>query len=202
MSNEQRQKITRYGLGCAAAILAVYFLLTHIHEPVVFFASLFFLVICATDALYGKIHNITTLSLLIVGLWFNLRVGGLSGGALALAGMATGLLLLIVPYLMGGMGGGDLKALAALGSLLGPGPILQVFVIAALIGGAMGLLHLAVSDDPLQRLSRWWTNGWRLIKGVQPSMPGTQEPKATVKYSYGPAIAFGFFAFISWGGLL
>lgn len=202
MNSDLKQKITRYGLGLAASVLAVYFLLTHSREPVVFFASLFFLVICTTDTLQGKIPNLATLSLLIVGLWFNIRSGGLPGGALALTGIVTGLLLLSVPYLMGGMGAGDLKALAALGGLLGPGAILQVFILAGLIGGGMALCHLALTDNPMERLQSWrrviWTAGCCRL----PARAEKAKDIAIIKYSYGPAIAFGFFAFISWGGLV
>lgn len=202
MNNDKRQKTTRYGMGLAASILAVYFLLTHSREPVVFFASLFFLVICATDTLQGKIPNLATLSLLLVGLWFNLRSNGLSGLALSVAGLLAGLALLIVPYLLGGMGGGDIKALAALGALLGPESVLQVFFLAGLIGGGMAMFHLAVSDNPLERLRSWKANSWRVINGIQPQMPDKSEATARIRYPYGPAIAFGFFAFIHWGGLV
>lgn len=202
MTSDQRQKITSYGLGLTASILAVYFLLTHSREPIVFFASLFFLVICVTDTLQSKIPNLATLSLLLVGFWFNLRSNGLSGLALSVAGLLAGLALLIVPYLMGGMGAGDLKAMAALGALLGPAAVLQVVFLAGLIGGGMAVLHLAASDKPLERLQSWKANSWRAINGIQPPPPNQGAAKARIKYSYGPAIAFGFFAFISWGGLV
>lgn len=196
------QKIISYSFGLSASILAVYFLLTHSREPITFFASLFFLIICATDTLLGKIPNLATLSLLLVGLWFNFRSNGLSGLALSMAGLLTGLALLIVPYLMGGMGAGDIKALAALGALLGPGPVLQVFFLGGLIGGGMAMIYLAVSDNPLERLRSWKANSWRVINRIQPFKPDSSKAKLRVKYSYGPAIAFGFFAFITWGGLV
>lgn len=203
MTNGQRQKIASYGFGLAAAFLALYFLITSSRVPVVFFASLFFLVICTTDALQGKIPNLATLALLLIGLWFNFRSGGFPGLALALAGLLTGLALLIIPYLLGGMGAGDVKALAALGALLGPGPVLQVFVIAGLIGGAMALTHVALSDRPLARLGRWRAAIWLvIINGAAMPSPEPVREAERIKYSYGPAIAFGFFAFISWGGLI
>lgn len=202
MNSERRQKATSYGLGLAASAVAVYFLLTSNREPVVFFASLFFLIICITDTLQGKIPNLATFGLLSIGLWHNLQTGGLPGLLLALGGLLVGLALLIVPYLLGGMGGGDLKALAALGSLLGPGAILQVFILAGLIGGGMALLHLAVSGNPMERLRSWRTTSWLVVHGIRPPLPDQDQAMARIKYSYGPAIAFGFFAFISWGGLV
>jgi prepilin peptidase CpaA len=202
MNTDHRQKLTRYALGLTAWALALYFLLTHSREPVVFFASLFFLVICATDTLRSKIPNLATLSLLLIGVGYHLRANGIQGGGLALAGIFTGLALLIVPYLLGGMGAGDLKALAALGALLGPIDIFQVFLFTGIIGGAMALLHLAMSGNPLERLISWRETIRRLLyRDLPPRTEASRNP-TRIKYSYGPAIAFGFFAFVSWGGLL
>ena len=203
MQNDHRQKIIRYGLGFSAWTLALYFLLAHNREPVIFFASLFFLVICVTDTLQGKIPNTANLCLLLIGVGYHLQTDGLTGGGLALAGLLTGLALFIVPYLLGGMGGGDLKALAALGALLGPSDIFQVFLLTGLIGGAMALIHLAMSDNLWTRLRSWRSSVREVL--VNRGLPSGRETSLTpsrIKYSYGPAIAFGFFAFISWGGLL
>lgn len=202
MTSDLKQKTASYGLGFAASSLAVYFLLTHSREPIVFFASLFFLIICVTDTLQGKIPNLATLSLLLVGLWFNFQLSGLSGLTQSVAGLLIGLALLMVPYLMGGMGAGDLKTLAALGALIGPVAILQVFFLAGLIGGSMAMLYLAMRDKPLEQLRLWKANSRRIINGIRPPMPDSEEAKVRIKYSYGPAIAFGFFAFVRWGGLV
>lgn len=202
MKFDQRQKITRYALGFGASALALYFLLAHSSEPVVFFASLFLLIISITDTLRGKIPNLATLTLVIVGLGYNLRSGGLTGGVLSAAGLLTGLALFLAPYLMGGIGGGDIKALAALGALIGPIAIFQVFLLTGLIGGAMALLHLALSQNPGARLRSWREKTWCLVNRDHVNNKGMTQTQPRIKYSYGPAIAFGFFAFISWGGLV
>ncbi len=108
-----------------------------------------------SPTLCRAIPNTATLCLLLIGLGYHLQTYGLRGGGLALAGLLAGLALFIVPYLMGGVGGGDLKAMAALGALLGPSDIFQVFLLTGLIGGAMALIHLAMSDNPLTRLRSW-----------------------------------------------
>jgi prepilin peptidase CpaA len=195
------QKIPHYTFGLSAIAWAGYFLLTHAHEPIIFFASLFFLVICTTDTLRSKIPNMATFTLVLVGLGFHVQTGGILGGATAIAGLLVGLGLLIIPYLLGGMGAGDVKALAALGSLLGPGDIFQVFLISGLFGGAMALCHLALSRNLKATLRSWLTASWLIITNQQLARKDPGEPDMRVKYPYGAAIAFGFFAFISWGGL-
>lgn len=201
INGEQWQKIPRYVFGLSAFGLAGYFLLAHVHEPVVFFASLFFMVICITDTLQSRIPNMATFTLILIGLGYHLQTGGVSGGVMAVVGLLVGLTLLIVPYLMGGMGAGDVKALAALGALLGPGDIFQVFIFSGLIGGVMALAHLAFSGNLQGRLRSWLATGWLVITGQ--GLPGktVDGADAKIKYPYGAAIALGFFAFISWGGL-
>ena len=58
---------------------------------------------------------------------------------IGMLGMLTGFGLLIVPWLMHGMGAGDVKLLAAIGVWLGPGLTLYSFGLGALIGGATGI---------------------------------------------------------------
>ncbi|MDT8335291.1 MAG: A24 family peptidase [Desulfurivibrionaceae bacterium] len=198
--SDYRQQIPRYFFGFAALALAGYFLLVHSREPVVFFASLFFLVICVTDTFQSRIPNLAILSLVMVGFGYNLLTAGMPGGATALAGMLAGLALLLPFYLMGGMGGGDVKALAALGALLGPADIFQVFLIAGLIGGGMALVHLAFSKN-LKRILRNWRTDFMLLL-VNRRLPERAAGRAADKYQYGAAIAFGFFVFVTWGGLL
>ncbi|MDR9501927.1 MAG: prepilin peptidase [Desulfurivibrionaceae bacterium] len=196
------QQVPHYLFGLSAVGLALYFLLAHPREPVIFFASLFFLVICTTDTILSKIPNLATLVLVLVGFGYHLLSGGLPGGATALAGMLTGLALLLLPYLLGGMGAGDVKALAALGCLLGPVDIVQVFLFTGLIGGAMALVHLAVSPHLKSRLRSWLAAASQVIRGLGLPRREAGAAESRIKYPYGSAIAFGFFTFVNWGGLL
>ncbi|MDA3971062.1 MAG: prepilin peptidase [Desulfobulbaceae bacterium] len=201
MNGDYRQEIPRYLFGISALSLAGYSLLTHVHEPVIFFASLFFLVICTTDTLHSRIPNLATFTLVLVGFGYQIQAGGLLGGAMALLGLLLGLALLLTPYLLGGMGAGDVKALAALGALLGPGDIFQVFLFSGLIGGGMALVHLALGKDLKSRLRSWLTTGWLFFTTHHIPSKAADVADTRMKYPYGAAIAFGFFAFISWGGM-
>ena len=61
--------------------------------------------------------------------------GGRHGLAMAAAGLAVGFLLLLPFHWCGAMGGGDVKLMAAYGSLLGPSGILLAALFAAVFGG-------------------------------------------------------------------
>jgi prepilin peptidase CpaA len=96
-----------------------------------------------TDILKFKVHNVVTLPLLLLGLAYHGFMGGWPGFVLSLVGAAVGFGLLLVFYLMGGIGAGDVKLLTALGAWLQlPWLVLWVFLAASLAAGiyALGLI--------------------------------------------------------------
>lgn len=164
-------------------------------------ASLFFAMICLIDTLQSKIPNLANASLAIAGLALNFYASGTKGLAAGGLGMLAGLALLIVPYLMGGFGAGDVKALAALGALVGPKPILQIFVYMALFGGIFAILHYIANRNITEKMTQWWTalkvaamtSDPRLLK------PEKEEP---LRFPYAAAIALGYYTWLVRGDLL
>ena len=61
--------------------------------------------------------------------------GGWRSLGMAAAGAAVGFLLLLPFHLLGAMGGGDVKLMAAYGAVFGPAGILIAGVFAAVFGG-------------------------------------------------------------------
>ena len=195
------KNIPRLVSGLTAMLLAAYFLF-HGGSLPVFLASSFLLLICLTDTLHSRIPNLFTLGLTLVGLTYNLAVAGLAGLTTSVSGLAAGLALLLIPYLMGGMGAGDVKALAALGALLGPQAILIVFAYTGLVGGVMAIVHYLFNRDlvskclaGLRALRLFFYT--RKFSDITPSRNGEQ-----LRFPYAAAIAFGYFAFITWGAPL
>ena len=91
------------------------------------------LIICTvTDLLYQKIYNLVLIPALLFALAYNLYISGWMGLSQSLLGLMIGLLILIVPFALGGIGAGDVKLLGFIGALKG-----AVFVIYSAIG--MGL---------------------------------------------------------------
>lgn len=197
------KNIVRFTTGGAAVACSMYFAVVEGASNVtVLLASLFILTICITDTLHAKITNIANLGLILAGTSYNLYLAGFSGLITSIIGLITGFLLLIIPYLMGGMGAGDVKALAALGALLGPVNVLQVFLYVALVGGAMAILHYAMADNFINKCRSLFTTLRTFVytRNFDLLIPDRQGER--LRFPYAAAIGFGFFAFVQWGPLI
>ena len=72
-----------------------------------------------TDMMYRKIFNSLTFPAMILGLTFNWIYYGPAGLKLSILGLLAGFAVSFVIYLLGGIGAGDVKFLAAMGSITG-----------------------------------------------------------------------------------
>ena len=89
-------------------------------------------------------------------------------------------------FLLGGMGAGDVKLLAALGAWLGPAGAFWLAIYASIAGGVMALAvsmrhgYLKTAFGNLAALSRFW-----FYFGVRP-MPGLtlDQPASTPRLAY------------------
>jgi prepilin peptidase CpaA len=98
------------------------------------------LIAAVTDVWKFKVHNILTLPLLVGGLLYHGIVGGASDLAESVGGAFFGFTILISFYVMGGMGAGDVKLMAAIGAWLGMPLTLCVFLASALTMGIYALV--------------------------------------------------------------
>ena len=91
-----------------------------------------------------QVSNFTTLTALVGGIGLHLYDRGTHGiGAVLLSALA-GFSVFLAFYLLGGMGGGDVKLMAGFGAVLGkPGILLEAAIWTALIGGVMAVITLA-----------------------------------------------------------
>ena len=95
-----------------------------------------------TDIARRRVPNTITLPLAAFGLLYHIHASGTNGFIFSFSGILVGFGLLILFYLMGGMGAGDVKLLAAAGSILGPVNVLHAFIYSALAGGLYSIVGL------------------------------------------------------------
>jgi prepilin peptidase CpaA len=149
-------------------------------------------VACVSDVLTRRIPNWLTFPGTLAGLGLNWLVGGYEGLLAGLLGMAAGFFLLFFFYLLGGMGGGDVKLLALVGSFLGPRLVFYAFVWMALTGGllALGSLIYKRAFSETARNLKSLVLGWILRTGQTANQIHLKNP-SLIKLPYGVAISTG-----------
>ncbi len=101
--------------------------------------AIFFLsvtVVGVTDFLSHYVPNYITLPLLGAGFLYHVWAGDWN---VSLIGASACFLLGLVMFALGGMGGGDVKLMAAIGAWMGLYGALAVIFVASCIGGVWGL---------------------------------------------------------------
>ena len=110
--------------------------------PVLFTATSY-LVLCAVwDVQTRRIPNWLSVGGMLAGLGVNLVWFGLPGLVVSLAGLLVIGAVLLPPFALGGIGGGDVKMMAALGSFLGPVAAVKALLLGVVLGGVVMVAHL------------------------------------------------------------
>jgi len=95
------------------------------------------------DWRFRKVPNGLTLPLILTGIVFRSVREGIPGLGESLLGFTVGIALLYLPFLLGGIGGGDVKLMGAIGAFVGPVAAVKVFLIGALVGAVLSLFEIA-----------------------------------------------------------
>jgi prepilin peptidase CpaA len=128
------------------------------------------------DVTRRRVSNWISLLAFLSGISLQTVENGWRGSMSGLAGTAVGASAFLIFYLMGGMGGGDIKLLAGFGALLGS---MRVLEAALWIGACGGLLALgAISLGALRR-------------AVLNRVEAQKGPATPASIPYAPAIALG-----------
>ena len=88
-----------------------------------------------TDLRTRQIPNWITVPAATAGLALQAWYAGFAGAWASIEGTILGLGVFLVFFFLGGMGAGDVKLFAAVGSLVGPQALVMVFVFTGLLGG-------------------------------------------------------------------
>ncbi len=77
------------------------------------------------------------------GFGWQIGAHGWSGALAAALGTAAGFAVFLVFYLLGGMGGGDVKLMAGFGALLGPSQLFSAAIWTGAVGGILAVGAIA-----------------------------------------------------------
>jgi prepilin peptidase CpaA len=138
------------------------------------------------DVTRRKIANWIPLSAFAAGLTLQIVQGGWRGAGAALLGTAAGAGVFLIFYLMGGMGGGDVKLMAGFGALLGVNRLLEAALWTAGCGGVMAALVIAAST-----IRQIWKSKSSVKSETAPSGSASRGALKADSIPYAPAIAAG-----------
>lgn len=138
-----------------------------------------------TDYQSRKIPNWLTVPAAVLALLYHTFAPGGFGPWMSLAGFAIGFCLLLLPWILGGGGMGDVKMLAALGAWLGPVFILVAFALGAgfAAGMAMCVMFGSVVTSGIAK-----TRGKYLTAGAAGGTMEVEGKAATVKTRKGKRV--------------
>src|SRR5262249_9203474 len=129
-----------------------------------------------------RIPNVLTFGSAVAALVFHAATGGASGLLSACEGWAVGVAFFFLPFALGGMGGGDIKLVAALGAWMGPGASVWLGLLTGIAGAILAILVSAIRGYLGQALSNIWLllTYWR-VSGLRPlhevSLAGSGGPR-------------------------
>lgn len=143
-----------------------------------------------TDIKKQKIYNKVIFPSLAAAVILNIWFSGFVGVKLSLLGFATGLCILLIPYILGGMGAGDVKLLSFIGAVKGSIFVLNTAIYMALIGGVIAILVIIFQKQTISSIKTLFTWLISFICGVKYKLqfPNSHFSK---KYPYGTAIVGG-----------
>lgn len=110
---------------------------------------------CVTDILHRRIPNFVTLPTVLIALLIYSMIGGLKGFLFSLGGLSAGFLFFLLPYLLGGMGAGDVKLMAAVGAVLGFDDVVISLLFIAVSGGILAtglMLHRGIFKQTISKI--------------------------------------------------
>ena len=96
-----------------------------------------------SDVHARRIPNPLSVAGMVAGLMLNIIHFGGAGIAASVAGFALATALLIAPFAAGGVGGGDVKMMAAVGAMLGPRLVTLSLGLGILLGGFIAVWFAA-----------------------------------------------------------
>lgn len=153
------------------------------------------LISLVTDIKHRKILNIVTFPAIVIGVIYHIITNGWQGFLFSGNGFLLGFAFMFIPFLLGGMGAGDVKLMAAIGAMKGSLFTLYAFLYTSLIGGVIALVIIVARRQfasSMQRLTYAFTLR-------QANLLSQEELHHS--FPYGVAIVLGTVTAMIWSGM-
>jgi prepilin peptidase CpaA len=158
---------------------------------------IFCLIAGCYDVRWRRIPNLLVLVGLATAVIWQAVTGGSAGLLFALKGWVLGMALLMIPFVMRGMGAGDVKLLGVVGALQGWVFVVNTFLWMAVWGGIMAFIALVASGKIqilVLQLAASYYPPWQVKVALLKSK--TSVEKVTIPY--GVAIGLGVISSMIW----
>lgn len=144
-----------------------------------------------TDLKSRHIPNILIGAGLVFAFSYHFYTRGVPGLIFGFKGLAVGLAILLVPFIFGGIGAGDVKLLGVVGAFKGIAFAIDTFLWMALWGGALALVLLLVKGQLLATLNRLGRGLFAAGMGFRSLGAFASKEEMSIYYPYALAIALG-----------
>jgi prepilin peptidase CpaA len=165
------------------------------NKLVIIAAVLLTLLAMHSDLRKRIIANKLTLPAIAVGVLLNTFGNGWHGLLFSILGLIAGIGIMLLPWMMGGMGGGDVKFMGALGALLGGYPVVNIFLYSAIAGGVFAMAVAIYHKTFIATLKKVWAIVCCVLLFKTPAWR-SDLLKQSISIPYGLAIGAGTFFYL------
>lgn len=149
------------------------------------------LIAAVIDVRTARLPNWLTIGGLVAALLFRACVMGWAGLAAGLLGALAACGVLLLPFLARGIGGGDVKLMAAVGGWLGIHHALAFILATAIAGGFLAIGYMVIQKRTSETLLRVaHLIRFHLVSGMVLE-PEPCAPSESLRFPYSLAIASG-----------
>jgi len=148
------------------------------------------LICLITDLKERKIYNAILIPTLFLGFLFNFVESGFLGLLTSGKGFLIGLGFLLLPFIGGGIGAGDVKLLATIGAIKGPQFVFYTCLGMGLTGGIIAIGILIIKGSLLKLLKKLGPGLWLAFVTRFKVVDFTSDQENSM-FPYGIAITLG-----------
>src|SRR5262245_7715512 len=138
------------------------------------------------DVRSRRIPNGLSVVGMMAGVALNTTYHGIPGLVTSLVGLVAMLAALLLPFALGGIGGGDVKMMGAVGAILGTRLALAGLLVGLILGGLIMVAHLARVGRLREKLAATGRMAWVAVftRSADPLRVSDAAPGAiTLPYS-------------------